>query len=57
MTGKIDIQLNINIPVDTELVEQLEDGCIWCRARGAATELSSVEDLTGSTEKVQYLLF
>ncbi|KAK7836297.1 protein suppressor of quenching 1 [Quercus suber] len=51
-TGRIDIQLNVDIPVDTELVEPLQDGCIWHQARGAATEVSAVEDVAGSSEKV-----
>uniref|UniRef100_A0A7N2R6H3 NHL domain-containing protein n=1 Tax=Quercus lobata TaxID=97700 RepID=A0A7N2R6H3_QUELO len=49
---RIDIQLNVDIPVDTELVEPLQDGCIWHQARGAATEVSAVEDVAGSSEKV-----
>lgn len=52
MAGRIDIQLNVDIPVDTELVEPLQDGCIWHQARGAATEVSAVEDAAGSSEKV-----
>lgn len=52
MAGRIDIQLNVDIPVDTELVEPLQDGCIWHQARGAATEVSAVEDVAGSSEKV-----
>ena len=51
MAGRIDIQLNVDIPVDTELVEPLQDGCIWHQARGAATEVSAVEDVAGSSEK------
>jgi hypothetical protein len=56
MTGRIDIQLNVDIPVDTELVEPLREGCIWLQARGAATEVSGVEDVAGSSEKVFSLL-
>lgn len=63
VAGRIDIQLNVDIPVDTELVEPLQDGCIWHQARGAATEVSAVEDAAGSSEKVlslstlQYFIF
>ncbi|KAM4117249.1 hypothetical protein ACJW30_02G109400 [Castanea mollissima] len=52
LPGRIDIQLNVDIPVDTELVEPLQEGCIWYQARGAATEVSAVEDVAGSSEKV-----
>lgn len=52
LPGRIDIQLNVDIPVDTELVEPLREGCIWLQARGAATEVSGVEDVAGSSEKV-----
>lgn len=52
LPGRIGIQLNVEIPVDTELVEQLQEGCIWRQARGAATEVLGAEDVGGSSEKV-----
>ncbi|XP_068323767.1 uncharacterized protein [Pyrus communis] len=52
LPGRIGIQLNVEVPEDTELVEQLQEGCIWRQARGAATEVSRVEDVGGSSEKV-----
>lgn len=52
VTGRIGIQLNVEVPEDTEPVEQLQEGCIWRQARGAATEVSRVEDVGGSSEKV-----
>ncbi|KAF4383060.1 hypothetical protein F8388_009091 [Cannabis sativa] len=52
LPGKVEIQLNVNIPVDTELVEPLQEGCIWRQARGVATIVSEVEDVAGSSEKV-----
>ncbi|KHG18799.1 NHL repeat-containing protein 2 [Gossypium arboreum] len=52
LPGRVDIRLNIDIPTDTELVEPLHESCIWCQARGAATELSVVENVAGSSEKV-----
>jgi hypothetical protein len=51
-TGRIDIKLNVDIPVDTELVEPLQEGSIWCQARGAATEVSGLEVIAGPSEKV-----
>ncbi|PQP93092.1 uncharacterized protein Pyn_14596 [Prunus yedoensis var. nudiflora] len=38
-----------DIPVDTELVEQLQEGCIWRRARGSATVVSGIDDVRGSS--------
>lgn len=38
--------------MDTELVEQLQEGCIWRQARGAATEVLGAEDVGESLEKV-----
>lgn len=38
--------------MDTEFVEQLQEGCIWRQARGAATEVLGAEDAGGSSEKV-----
>lgn len=52
-TGKINIQLMVEIPEDTELVEPLQDGCIWRLARGAAAVVSGAEDLVASSAKVQ----
>ncbi|CAI9774419.1 unnamed protein product [Fraxinus pennsylvanica] len=40
LPGTIDIELNIDIPQHTNLVEPLKEGCIWRQARGAATEIS-----------------
>ncbi|XP_021907375.1 uncharacterized protein LOC110821742 isoform X2 [Carica papaya] len=50
--GRTDIQLNIDLPVYTELVEPIQEGCIWCQARGAAAEISGAERAIGSLEKV-----
>ncbi|CAL5388002.1 unnamed protein product [Camellia sinensis] len=52
LPGRIDIQLNVDIPEDTELVEPLQEGCIWRQARGAATEVSGAESRVASSEKV-----
>lgn len=37
--------------METELVEQLQEGCIWRQARGAATEISRVEEVAESLEE------
>ncbi|KAG5252114.1 LRR receptor serine/threonine-protein kinase [Salix suchowensis] len=50
-TGRVDIRLNIDIPVDTELVEPLQEGCIWRQARGAAAVILGAKDVVGSSEK------
>lgn len=51
-TGRIDIQINVDIPVDTELLEPLQGGCIWRQARGACTVISGADDEAASLEKV-----
>ncbi|KAH7864290.1 hypothetical protein Vadar_027896 [Vaccinium darrowii] len=52
LPGRIDIQLNIDIPEDTELVEPLQEGCVWRQARGAAMEVSGLDRKEASLEKV-----
>ncbi|XP_022771430.1 uncharacterized protein LOC111314388 isoform X2 [Durio zibethinus] len=52
LPGRVHIRLSIDIPADTELVEPLHESCIWCQARGAATELSFVAGVAGSSEMV-----
>lgn len=52
LTGRVDIQLNVDIPIDTELVEPLKDSNIWRQTRGAATEVSGSNNVVGITEKV-----
>jgi hypothetical protein len=51
VTGKIDIHLSVDVPADIELVEPLQESCIWCQARGAATEISGMDD-PSSIDKV-----
>lgn len=51
-TGRIDILIKVEIPEDTELVEPLDDGCIWRQTRGTATETLGAENKAESTEKV-----
>ncbi|XVF57704.1 hypothetical protein PTKIN_Ptkin07bG0003400 [Pterospermum kingtungense] len=52
LPGTVHIRLSIDIPEDTELVEPLHESCIWCQARGAATEVSVVEGVAESSEKI-----
>ncbi|KAL2557053.1 NHL domain-containing protein [Forsythia ovata] len=52
LPGTVDIELNIDIPQHTNLVEPLQEGCIWRQARGAATEISGAVNKATSTEKV-----
>ncbi|WCJ38100.1 NHL domain-containing protein [Euphorbia peplus] len=51
LPGQVGIKLNLDIPVDVQLVEPLEEGCIWRQARGAATVVLE-EGAVGSSEKV-----
>ena len=46
----------IEIPKDTELVEPVQDRCIWRLARGAAAEVLGAKDLVAASEKVQTVL-
>ncbi|KAG6667580.1 uncharacterized protein LOC122315184 isoform X1 [Carya illinoinensis] len=52
LPGRIEMQLNVDIPVDTKLVEPLQEGCVWRWARGAAAEVSVIEVEARSSEKV-----
>ncbi|KAI3449881.1 hypothetical protein Pfo_006546 [Paulownia fortunei] len=52
LPGRVDIELNVNIPQHTDLVELPQEGCIWRQARGAAAEVSGVENKAASSEKV-----
>ncbi|CAI0498797.1 unnamed protein product [Linum tenue] len=51
-TSRTDIDIKVDIPIDTELVEPLHEGCIWRQARGAATEVSGTNAELESSEKV-----
>ena len=57
VTGRIDIKVNVDIPSDTELVESLQEGCIWRQARGTASVVLRAEDVAGSLEKVPAFYF
>ncbi|KAK9206381.1 hypothetical protein WN943_016656 [Citrus x changshan-huyou] len=52
LPGRIDIKVNVDIPSDTELVESLQESCIWRQARGTASVVLRAEDVAGSLEKV-----
>ncbi|XP_071698630.1 uncharacterized protein [Rutidosis leptorrhynchoides] len=52
LPGRIDIQIKVELPEDTELVEPLDEGCIWRQTRGTATETLGAENKAESTEKV-----
>lgn len=52
LPGRIDILIKVEIPEDTELVEPLDDGCIWRQTRGTATETLGAENKAESIEKV-----
>ncbi|GAB4841300.1 hypothetical protein Ancab_039696 [Ancistrocladus abbreviatus] len=52
LPGRINMQLNIDIPRNTVLVEPLQEGSVWCQARGAAVEVPAAENTEESSEKV-----
>ncbi|XP_058101541.1 uncharacterized protein LOC131245837 isoform X2 [Magnolia sinica] len=52
LPGRCDIRVNIDIPEGTELAAPLQEGCIWCQARGSAVEVSGSESGAASSDKV-----
>ncbi|KAK7290157.1 hypothetical protein RIF29_04381 [Crotalaria pallida] len=52
LPGRTDMHISLDIPMDIELVEPLQGSCIWCQARGAATEISGMDDIPGSLDKI-----
>ncbi|MCE0482596.1 hypothetical protein HAX54_041506 [Datura stramonium] len=52
LPGKVDIQLNVDIPEYVDVIEPLSESCIWRQTRGAATELSEADSMITSSEKV-----
>ncbi|VVA96700.1 unnamed protein product [Arabis nemorensis] len=52
LPGKISIRLNIEIPPCTELVEPIQESCIWRQARGVITEVSNAGSAEEPSEKV-----
>lgn len=52
LPGKISIRLNIEIPPCTELVEPIQESCIWRQTRGAISEFSSAGSAVEPSEKV-----
>ncbi|XP_042002523.1 uncharacterized protein LOC121751795 isoform X3 [Salvia splendens] len=52
LPGRVDIELIVDIPEYADLIEQPQQGCIWCQARGAASEISGAERQTAPSQKV-----
>nr|KAJ0225321.1 hypothetical protein LSAT_V11C100023130 [Lactuca sativa] len=52
-TCRTDRRMKVEITQDTELVEPLDEACIWRQTRGTATETLGAENKVESTEKVQ----
>ncbi|XP_056842449.1 uncharacterized protein LOC108857050 isoform X2 [Raphanus sativus] len=52
LPGKISITLKIEIPQCTELVEPVQESCIWRQARGSITEVSNAGSAVEPSEKV-----
>lgn len=53
LTGKISIRLNIEIPPCTELVEPIQESCVWRQTKGAITEVSNAGSAEEPSEKVK----
>lgn len=52
MPGRIDIQLIVDIPEDTVLVEPLKEDYVWWQARGTATVVPEAKKKEETLEKV-----
>ncbi|KAL9235680.1 hypothetical protein vseg_010421 [Gypsophila vaccaria] len=52
LPGKIDVHLAIDIPENTELVEPLQEHCVWRQARGAAMVVMDMETAALISDKV-----
>ncbi|ESQ49328.1 hypothetical protein EUTSA_v10020116mg [Eutrema salsugineum] len=52
LPGKISIRLNIELPQCTELVEPVQESCIWRQARGSISEVSTSGSAVEPSEKV-----
>ncbi|XP_057965996.1 uncharacterized protein LOC131156378 isoform X2 [Malania oleifera] len=52
LPGRLDIKLTVDIPKDTELVEPIDESCIWRQARGAAADVSGGDSVVASSDKV-----
>ncbi|CAI9264348.1 unnamed protein product [Lactuca saligna] len=50
-----DIRMKVEIPQDTELVEPLDEACIWRQARGTTTETLGAENKVESMEKICFI--
>ncbi|KAL2945504.1 Protein SUPPRESSOR OF QUENCHING 1 chloroplastic [Bienertia sinuspersici] len=51
-TGKVDVHVTIDIPGNMELVEPLEESCVWRQVRGAAVEVLGMNSTASTLEKV-----
>ncbi|XP_051118786.1 uncharacterized protein LOC127242999 isoform X2 [Andrographis paniculata] len=52
LPGRVDIELNVEIPRDTDLVEPPQEGSIWRFARGSAMEVSGLDNNASPVEKI-----
>ncbi|EOA29702.1 hypothetical protein CARUB_v10016474mg [Capsella rubella] len=52
LPGNISIRLNIEIPPCTEIVEPIQESCIWRQTRGAISEVSATGSAVEPPEKI-----
>jgi hypothetical protein len=52
LPGRCSIKVSVDIPVDTELVTHLVEGCIWRQVRGSGAEISESGGQDTTSEKV-----
>ncbi|XP_021767493.1 uncharacterized protein LOC110731886 [Chenopodium quinoa] len=52
LPGKIAVHCTVDIPGTAELVEPLEESCVWRQVRGAAIEVLGMNNTAATAEKV-----
>jgi hypothetical protein len=54
LTGRCNIKISVDIPVDTELAVPLVESCIWRQVRGSGAEIADSDGQDTTSEKVTY---
>jgi len=57
LSGRCNITVYVDIPVDTELAAPLAEHCIWRQVRGSGAEVSGSDGPDTTTEKVKTCSF
>ncbi|XP_074317246.1 uncharacterized protein LOC141653394 isoform X2 [Silene latifolia] len=54
LPGKIDVHMAVSIPDNTELIEPLQEHCVWRQVRGAAMEVLKMETTAETSDKTRF---